>query len=204
MQAAAERVEVAVSVLKMMLTERHLHLEHTEPVLHMAANMVGGDSNHNLREVLAAIQSIGVSDPDQAVKTCANGLYQQLSLMSELTEARVLFPEEGTIGSGADAFDADIRLTILTMPGLQATARRHTVLAVDTAATDDQPPLMHMAAWLANRLVYEKPRHVRKVLFLDENKYLESTGARPHPQPPNRPRLTQIQGPRPGLFTAPG
>ncbi len=40
--AAAERVEVAVSVLKMMLTERHLHLEHTESVLHLAANRVGG------------------------------------------------------------------------------------------------------------------------------------------------------------------
>ncbi|MBT2266021.1 ATP-binding protein [Rhodococcus erythropolis] len=174
--AAAERVEVAVSVLKMMLTERHLHLEHTEPVLHMAANMVGGDSNHNLREVLAAIQSIGVSDPDQAVKTCANGLYQQLSLMSELTEARVLFPEEGTIGSGADAFDADIRLTILTMPGLQLPPEG-TPSSQWTPQQRMTAPLMHMAAWLANRLVYEKPRHVRKVLFLDENKYLESTGA---------------------------
>ncbi len=38
-------------------------------------------------------------------------------------------------------------------------------------------PLMHMAAWLANRLVYELPRYERKVLFLDENKYLEQTGA---------------------------
>ena len=174
--AEAERVEVAVSVLKMMLTERHLHLEHTEPVLHLAANMVGGDSNHNLREVLAAIEQISENNPDQAVRTCASGLYQQLELMSRLTEARVLFPEEGTIGSGADSFDNDIRLTILTMPGLQLPPEG-TPSSQWTPQQRMTAPLMHMAAWLANRLVYEKPRHVRKVLFLDENKYLESTGA---------------------------
>lgn len=78
----------------MMLTERHLHQEHTEPVLHLAANMVGGDSNHNLREVLAAIETISENNPDQAVRTCASGLYQQLELMSRLTEARVLFPKK--------------------------------------------------------------------------------------------------------------
>nr|WP_271209481.1 ATP-binding protein [Rhodococcus wratislaviensis]GLK34029.1 ATPase [Rhodococcus wratislaviensis] len=174
--AAAERVEVAVSVLKMMLTERHLHLEHTESVLHLAANRVGGDRDHNLGEVLDAIKAIGKDDPDQAVRTCASGVYQQLELMSRLAEARVLFPEAGTVGSGVDDFDADIRLTILTMPGLQLPPE-----GVPSSQWTPQQrmtaPLMHMAAWLANRLVYEKPRHVRKVLFLDENKYLESTGA---------------------------
>lgn len=172
--AAAERISVAVSVLKMMLPPGRMQLEWTESVLWMAANRVGGDRNHNLREVLDMIRLIGETDDNEGVRACARAILQDLEVMSQLSEARVLFPD--IAGADGGDFDSDHRLTILTMPGLQLPPE-----GVDPSLWTPQQrmaaPLMHMAAWLANRLVYEKPRSVRKVLFLDENKYLESTGA---------------------------
>ncbi|KOS57564.1 ATP-binding protein [Rhodococcus rhodochrous] len=174
--AEAERISVAVSVLKMMLPPARLEMELAESVLHTAANRVGGQRHHHLREVLDQIRAIADTDEDLAMRTCARSLFQDLDVMSNLAEARVLFPEDGTAVGDVDDFDSDVRLTILTMPGLQLPPE-----GVDAAQWTPQQrmsgPLMHMAAWLANRLVYEKPRQVRKVLFLDENKYLESTGA---------------------------
>ncbi|MDV6278251.1 ATP-binding protein [Rhodococcus erythropolis] len=174
--AAAERISVAVSVLKMMLTPARLEHEWTETVLQTAANMVGGERHHNLREVLAAIDLIGRDDDNVDLRSCAKSVHQDLAMMSDLSEARVLFPEEGTVGDVDDFVSDKIRLTVLTMPGLQLPP-----LGSDASQWTPQQrmagPLMHMAAWLANRLVYELPRYERKVLFLDENKYLEQTGA---------------------------
>ena len=175
--AEAERISVAVSVLKMMLTPSRLEHQWTETVLQTAANMVGGDRRHNLSEVLAAIATIGEGQDETNVDliSCARSIHQDLAMMSQLAEARVLFPEEGTIGDDED-IDRTVRLTVLTMPGLQLPPE-----GTDPAQWTPQQrmagPLMHMAAWMANRLVYELPRYERKVLFLDENKYLEQTGA---------------------------
>ncbi|KXF54513.1 hypothetical protein AXA44_41405 [Rhodococcus sp. SC4] len=175
--AEAERISVAVSVLKMMLTPSRLEHQWTETVLQTAANMVGGDRRHNLSEVLAAIATIGEGkdETNADLISCARSIHQDLAMMSQLSEARVLFPEEGTIGDGEDV-DRNVRLTVLTMPGLQLPPE-----GTDPAQWTPQQrmagPLMHMAAWMANRLVYELPRYERKVLFLDENKYLEQTGA---------------------------
>ncbi|TQC46081.1 hypothetical protein EEB14_28335, partial [Rhodococcus sp. WS4] len=175
--AEAERISVAVSVLKMMLTPSRLEYQWTETVLQTAANMVGGDRRHNLSEVLAAIATIGEGkdETNADLISCARSIHQDLAMMSQLSEARVLFPEEGTIGDGEDV-DRNVRLTVLTMPGLQLPPE-----GTDPAQRTPQQrmagPLMHMAAWMANRLVYELPRYERKVLFLDENKYLEQTGA---------------------------
>ncbi|QSE86591.1 ATP-binding protein [Rhodococcus koreensis] len=175
--AEAERISVAVSVLKMMLTPSRLEHQWTETVLQTAANMVGGDRRHNLSEVLAAIAAIGEGKDESNIDliSCARSIHQDLAMMSQLSEARVLFPEEGTIGDGEDV-DRNVRLTVLTMPGLQLPPE-----GTDPAQWTPQQrmagPLMHMAAWMANRLVYELPRYERKVLFLDENKYLEQTGA---------------------------
>ncbi|TCN53485.1 AAA domain-containing protein [Rhodococcus sp. SMB37] len=174
--AAAERISVAVSVLKMMLTPARLDHEWTETVLQTAANMVGGQRHHNLREVLEAIATLASEDENIDLRTCAKSVYQDLTMMSDLAEARVLFPGRGTTGDADDVVNDRIRLTVLTMPGLQLPPE-----GTDPAQWTPQQrmagPLMHMAAWLANRLVYELPRYERKVLFLDENKYLEQTGA---------------------------
>ncbi|MGV9862605.1 ATP-binding protein [Rhodococcus koreensis] len=175
--AEAERISVAVSVLKMMLTPSRLEHQWTETVLQTAANRVGGDRHHNLSEVLAAIAAIGdgTGETNADLMSCARSIHQDLAMMSQLAEARVLFPEEGTIGDGEDV-DRTVRLTVLTMPGLQLPPD-----GTDPAQWTPQQrmagPLMHMAAWMANRLVYELPRYERKVLFLDENKYLEQTGS---------------------------
>ncbi|HIE62276.1 MAG TPA: hypothetical protein EYQ02_11760, partial [Microbacterium sp.] len=94
--AQAERISVAVSVLKMMLTPARLEHEWTETVLQTAANMVGGERHHNLREVLDAIARIGADDENIDLRSCARSVHQDLSMMSDLAEARVLFPERGT------------------------------------------------------------------------------------------------------------
>lgn len=173
--AEAERISVAVSVLKMMLTPSRLEHEWTETVLQTAANMVGGGRHHNLREVLDAIATIGDTDANQDLRACAKSVHQDLAMMANLAEARVLFPEEGT-GPDTEDVDRTVRLTVLTMPGLQLPPEG-TDPAQWTLQQRMAGPLMHMAAWMANRLVYELPRYERKVLFLDENKYLEQTGA---------------------------
>ena len=174
--AQAERISVAVSVLKMMLTPARLKHEWTETVLQTAANTVGGERHHNLREVLDAIAALGNDDENADLRTCARSVHQDLTMMADLAEARVLFPERGTTGDTGDIAGDNIRLTVLTMPGLQLPPT-----GTDPSQWTPQQrmagPLMHMAAWLANRLVYELPRYERKVLFLDENKYLEQTGA---------------------------
>ncbi|MDV6297081.1 ATP-binding protein (plasmid) [Rhodococcus aetherivorans] len=174
--AQAERISVAVSVLKMMLSPARLEHEWTETVLQTAANTVGGERHHNLREVLDAIEALGRDDENADLRTCARSVHQELSMMADLAEARVLFPEAGTTGEPEDSVDNTTRLTVLTMPGLQLPPT-----GTDPSQWTPQQrmagPLMHMAAWLANRLVYELPRFERKVLFLDENKYLEQTGA---------------------------
>nr|CAR47823.1 putative ATPase [Rhodococcus sp. PY11] len=174
--AQAERISVAVSVLKMMLSPARLEHEWTETVLQTAANTVGGGRHHNLREVLDAIAALGRDDENVELRTCARSVHQELTMMADLAEARVLFPEAGTTGEPEDIVDNTTRLTVLTMPGLQLPPT-----GTDPSQWTPQQrmagPLMHMAAWLANRLVYELPRFERKVLFLDENKYLEQTGA---------------------------
>ncbi|MEV8194937.1 MULTISPECIES: ATP-binding protein [Rhodococcus] len=174
--AQAERISVAVSVLKMMLSPARLEHEWTETVLQTAANTVGGGRHHNLREVLDAIEALGRDDENVELRTCARSVHQELSMMADLAEARVLFPEAGTTSEPEDIVDNTTRLTVLTMPGLQLPPT-----GTDPSQWTPQQrmagPLMHMAAWLANRLVYELPRFERKVLFLDENKYLEQTGA---------------------------
>ncbi|AKE01181.1 hypothetical protein XU06_30035 (plasmid) [Rhodococcus erythropolis] len=174
--AAAERMECAVSVLKMMLTDKDVEQRWTESVLHTAAHNVGGDADHHLGQVLDQLAAMAENEQDTEVKTTARSIHQKLHIMSQLAEARVLFPKPGTLGG----FDADTtfdeRLTILTMPGLQLPPE-----GVPSSQWTPQQrmaaPLMHMAAWQANRLIYDKPRQARKILFLDENKYLEQTGA---------------------------
>ena len=172
-------------------------------VVRMAAAMVGGQPTNHLGKVLDAIDHIaagmvytnghgaahGTTNGQtnssentpvigEGLRTAAGRIGPMLRTMSQLRDARVLFPS-ATAGddAAAELFDSvlDERLTILTMPGLQIDDK-----AEGSAATDSQRlagPLIHLAAWLATRLVYDKPRALPKLLFLDENKYLKQSGA---------------------------
>lgn len=178
--AGAERISVAVSVLKMMLTPARLAQEWTETVLQTAANRVGGERHHNLREVLAAVAVLAADDDNVDLRTCARSVLQDLEMMADLVEARVLFPATDTDGDAVadieSQVDQTMLLTVLTMPGLQL-PQEGSDPSQWTPQQRMAAPLNHLAAWLANRLVYEMPRSTRKLLFLDENKYLEQTGA---------------------------
>ncbi|ELB92831.1 hypothetical protein Rwratislav_12118 [Rhodococcus wratislaviensis IFP 2016] len=201
--AHAERVQLASWVLISMLDTDDRSDRDAKSVVRMAAAMVGGQPTNHLGKVLDAIDHIAAgmaytnghgavdgmtngqtagsaSTPviGEGLRTAAGRIGPMLRTMSQLRDARVLFPS-ATAGddAAAELFDSvlDERLTILTMPGLQIDDK-----AEGSAATDSQRlagPLIHLAAWLATRLVYDKPRSLPKLLFLDENKYLKQSGA---------------------------
>lgn len=182
-QARAERIETAVSVLNMMLRPRTQGEQYTYQVLQRAAQTVGGEREHNLREVLAEIDKISRDLNDASltpeIRANAGQVYSELDGMSDLASARVLFPpRDGTAAPSIseELRDPDIRLTILTMPGLQL-PDEHANPDTYTADQRMTGPLMHVAQLLATRLTYQLPRSWRKLLFLDENKYLTTTGA---------------------------
>lgn len=176
--AQAERRQTTVTVLRMMLGPRTRDMQWTTIILNNAASAVGGERNHDPGEVIDAIAVIGDdTDLEADMRSQARAIAGELNSFRNLREARVLFSPAGTDHS-TDAFDADdnVRLTILTMPGLHLPPKNS-----DESLWSQQQrmtaPLMHLAAWQANRLVYDLPRSARKVLFLDENKYLKETGA---------------------------
>lgn len=182
-QAKAERIETAVSVLNMMLRPRTQAKDSTYQVLQLAAQEVGGDRDHDLRQVLEEINRISRDLEDASltpdIRATAGQVYSELNGMANLASARVLFPP--TAGAAPPSIseelrDPDIRLTILTMPGLQL-PDEHANPDTYTADQRMTGPLMHVAQLLATRLTYQLPRSWRKLLFLDENKYLTTTGA---------------------------
>ncbi|WGJ88245.1 ATP-binding protein [Gordonia sp. SMJS1] len=177
--AESERISTVVTVFRMMLTPQTRGLRTTNQVLQRAATEVGGDINHSMLDPLKLIERYAHSDTDARhsaeFREAAQAIFDELDAMRQLPSARVLFPPAGSTGRVPHADQSD-RLTILTMPGLQLPSDR---IPEEQWSPEQRMagPLMHLAAWLANRMIYDMPRWVRKVLFLDENKYLKETGA---------------------------
>lgn len=177
--AESERISTVVTVFRMMLTPQTRGLRTTNQVLQRAATEVGGDINHSMLDPLKLIERYAHSDTDARhsaeFREAAQAIFDELDAMRQLPSARVLFPPEGSTGRVPHADQSD-RLTILAMPGLQLPSDR---IPEEQWSPEQRMagPLMHLAAWLANRMIYDMPRWVRKVLFLDENKYLKETGA---------------------------
>ncbi|QIK50306.1 hypothetical protein G8C36_23610 (plasmid) [Gordonia terrae] len=177
--AESERISTVVTVFRMMLTPQTRGLRTTNQVLQRAATEVGGDINHSMLDPLKLIERYAHSDTDARhsaeFREAAQAIFDELDAMRQLPSARVLFPPAGSTGRVPHADQSDW-LTILTMPGLQLPSDR---IPEEQWSPEQRMagPLMHLAAWLANRMIYDMPRWVRKVLFLDENKYLKETGA---------------------------
>lgn len=195
--AHAERIQLASWVLISMLDSDDSGDRDAKSAVRMAAAAVGGAPTNHLRKVIDAIDAIAAgkvygteeSGSEKAatenttivgegVQSAAGRIGPMLRSMSRLRDARVLFASE-TAGddAAAELFDSivDERLTILTMPGLQIGDA-----PAGSQSTDSQRlagPLVHLAAWLATRLIYDKPRSLAKLLFLDEQKYLNQSGA---------------------------
>lgn len=177
---AAERRTTAVTVLNMMLPHQIRSDKNTTAVLTTAAAEVGGERHHHLGEILDTIKAIADgTEPYQerfsdALRDHAQSIYGELHSMRDLPAARVLFPDpnEPTRSLGADE---DTRLTIFTMPGLSLPDSN---ADPDTLGPTERmsAPLIHMAAWQTNRLIYDMPRWARKVAFFDENKFFDELG----------------------------
>lgn len=176
--AAAQRISTVITVFRMMLTTQTRSMFATNQVLQRAVSQVGGGRDHTPLEPLELIRQFGEDDSlPEDFRTTARAIYDELDTMRSLPDARVLFPpEDHTTGDPLQAVAASGQLTILTMPGLQLPSER---ISEENWSPEQRMagPLMHLAAWLANRMVYDLPRWMRKVLFLDENKYLKETGA---------------------------
>ncbi len=160
--AAAERMECAVSVLKMMLTDKDVEQRWTESVLHTAAHNVGGDAEHHLGQVLDQLAAMAENEQDTEVKTTARSIHQKLHMMSQLAEARVLFPQarhtrrlrrRHYLRRAPDHPD-DARLA--------APSRGSPILAVDTATTDGR-------AADAYGCVASQPAHLRQAATGPQN-----------------------------------
>ncbi|MDV6310049.1 ATP-binding protein [Gordonia amicalis] len=177
--AESERISTVVTVFRMMLTPQTRGLRTTNQVLQRAATKVGGSIDHSALEPLEMIGRYAQERHSESVseefREAARAIFDELEAMRQLPSARVLFPPSGSTGRVPQAHGSD-RLTILTMPGLQLPSDR---IPEEQWSPEQRMagPLMHLAAWLANRMIYDMPRWVRKVLFLDENKYLKETGA---------------------------
>jgi hypothetical protein len=191
--AEAERKELAESVLLDMLDSDDRTDRDTKDAIRTAIDAVGGGPDNALDDVLDQLDRLavlpsgtGINDGSSAepgsavvsaeVRAAAGRAGRQLRTMSKLAAAQVLFrgdsagPSDHTYSAIADS-----RVTILTMPGLQiddsGDPSRQT--ATERMAT----PLIRLAAWLAMRLVYDKPPALAKLLFLDENRYLNQSAA---------------------------
>ncbi|MGB7237791.1 MAG: ATP-binding protein [Rhodococcus sp. (in: high G+C Gram-positive bacteria)] len=190
--AQSERKELAESVLLDMLDSDDRTDRDVKEAIRTAIADVGGQPHNALDDVLDRLDEIAVapadtgsrSELDEAgapalspqIRIAAGRAGRQLRSMSKLAAAQVLFRGESAgVGDQTYSAIADSRVTILTMPGLQiddsGDASRQT--ATERMAT----PLIRLAAWLAMRLVYDKPPALPKLLFLDENRYLNQSQA---------------------------
>lgn len=88
---------------------------------------------------------------------------------ADMPMARLFFPTGG--GNADDLAQQDVRLTVLTMPGLVLPPKdvpREDWGAAELLAV----PLLHLAAWFTTRLVYGRDRNERKLAIFDEGHQL--------------------------------
>lgn len=171
---AAERKTFVADVLRMLLPWDMQQSPHVRRAMDKAVDAVGGSSGCEPGLVITALQAVaGDQDTGADTREAAEDTARKLNELRPHRQVRLLFPQSDI--DGWAALD-DARLTILTMPGVQLPK-----LGTDPG-TWSLPqrlgvPLLHLASWLTHRLIYEAPRKVRKIVFLDEGKYLSGSGA---------------------------
>jgi hypothetical protein len=153
----AERVELVLNVLQMLLPPQFVADGKVTVALHKAIQMVPPREDSTLDDVLDALDTLG-NDGDVDAKNAA----VMLATRARLPLARLFF---GT--PPADALDTDSALTVITMNGL-----RLPDLSVDRAqwSLEEQlaVPMLHLAHRLAVRRCYSGDMNRRKFVGLDE------------------------------------
>jgi len=162
--AQAQRTTLVVSLVTHLLPASIRREGAVQQLLLQAVNRVGSGPDHELDDVLDALRAAGEDG-----ERLANALGP---ILSPSGPARLL------LGSATEAWASDDdRLLVLSTRGLSLP--REGVDQRDWGLDEQLSlPLMHLAAWLAYRRVYELPRGAPKMVGLDELRWLAmlSTG----------------------------
>ncbi|WP_214369787.1 ATP-binding protein [Pseudonocardia sp. H11422] len=160
--AQAQRSTLVISVVTQLLPASIRRGGDVQQLLLQAVDKVGPGPRHDLGEVISALRTAG-EDGERLAGSLG-------PILSTSGPARLLL---GTSDYEAWASDTD-RLLVLSTKGL--TLPREGVDQQDWGLDEQLSlPLMHLAAWLAYRRVYELPRSAPKLVGLDELRWLSMT-----------------------------
>ena len=160
--AQAQRSTLVISVLTQLLPASIRRAGDVQQMLLQAVDRVGTGPDHDLGEVIAALRHAGL-DGERLAGSLG-------PILSTSGPARLLLgkPDGETWASDTD------RLLVLSTRGLSLP--REGVDQQDWSIDEQLSlPLMHLAAWLAYRRVYQLPRNAPKMVGLDELRWLSMT-----------------------------
>ncbi|WP_226352162.1 ATP-binding protein [Pseudonocardia sp. ICBG601] len=169
--AHAQRTTLVISVVTQLLPAAIARESTTQQLILSAVHRVGSDADHDLGQVCAAL----AASPDVEGRRLAESLE---AIVSPTGPARLLWgsADRGESSGGAGsvwAADSD-RLLVISTRGL--TRPRDEVDPADFSMEERlSSVLLHLAAWLAYRRVYEVPRSEPKLIGLDELRWLSAT-----------------------------
>jgi hypothetical protein len=159
--AAATRRRLVLDVLTGLLPYDVARMPQTRIVLLRAVRMVGGRQDADPSLVFEALRRDASEHHEHAVVVA--------DFLDEMRERmQLLIPEDD-----ADPYhdDRDDRLTVLTMAGLtlpkDGVGREHW-----TDAESLGVEMLNLAAWLTQRSIYERPKDLRKGVWIDEAFFL--------------------------------
>jgi hypothetical protein len=190
-EARAERKTLSIDIARMLLPAQIDANPHTEPLLLRAIREVGAERDRSYWMVIGRLReyaglnfdgTTGSPGPeagfdhrlrDEAAAMHAQTLADLLADTAETRQGRLFFPP--LAHAGGDQADrqprAEAVLTVITMSGL--VLPNPTVPREHWSFTERMSvPALHLASWYATRAIYGLPRHVRKVLALDECHFL--------------------------------
>jgi len=160
--AQAQRSTLVISVVTQLLPASIRRGSEVQQLLLQAVDRVGVGAGHHLGEVIEALRHAG-EDGERLAGALG-------PILSPSGPARLLL---GSPDLAPWAGDSD-RLLVLSTKGLALP--REGVDQQDWGLDEQLSlPLMHLAAWLAYRRVYELPRSAPKLVGLDELRWLSMT-----------------------------
>ncbi|HVQ94362.1 MAG TPA: ATP-binding protein [Mycobacteriales bacterium] len=187
-EARAERKTLAIDIARMLLPAQIDANAHTEALLLRAIREVGAERDRSYWMVIGRLReyagmnvdgsAAGPADPghdhrlrDEAAAMHAQTLADLLADTAETRQGRLFFPPLAGGTEQSEQPRAEAVLTVITMSGL--VLPNPTVPREHWSFTERMSvPALHLASWYATRAIYGLPRHVRKVLALDECHFL--------------------------------
>ncbi|UNZ22299.1 ATP-binding protein [Streptomyces sp. 891-h] len=158
--AAASRRTLAVDVLRGLLPDSLRNSETTSKALLMAAQRADASVNSSPFAIIDALKRLSGSLEEHATH-----LAELLHGVSEMPQGQLIFP---SADGGDDRYlSAHHRLVVMSLKGL--TLPTAGVPAHEwTLEEQYSMPLLYLAAWYAQRSIYDREMHARKGLALDE------------------------------------